>query len=81
MRRENAALRKLREPPGRLTLDVDRASKNRLKKVNAALKKQGVETSRLRDLAQAAGDQLNEVLGGRQGNMRPGFNLANNLAQ
>jgi hypothetical protein len=56
MSRENEALRKLREPPGGLDLDLDRATKNRLKKVNAALKKQGVEPSQLRDVVRATGD-------------------------
>ena len=81
MSRENEAFRKLREPPGGLDLDLDRATKNRLKKVNAALKKQGVEPSQLRDVVRATGDRLNEVLNGQRGTVRPGFNLANNLTQ
>jgi hypothetical protein len=51
------------------------------KKVNAALKKQGVEPSQLRDVVRTTGDKLNEVLGGQRATARPGYNLANNLAQ
>ena len=81
MRRENEALRKLREPPGGLDLDLGQALKSRLKKVNAALKKQSVEPSQLRDVVRTTGDKLNEVLGGQRATVRPGYNLANNLAQ
>jgi hypothetical protein len=81
MRRENDAFRRLREPPAGLDLDLDRATKNRLKKVNAAVKKLGVEPSQLRDVVRATGEKLNELLSEKRNMVRPGFNLANNLTQ
>ena len=78
---ENKALRRLREPPRGLDLDLDRAIKNRLKKVTAALKKQGVQPEQLRNIIRATGNKLNEVLGGQQGTVQPRFNLADNLTQ
>jgi hypothetical protein len=81
MSRESKALRRLREPPGGLELDLNRANRNRLKKVNAALKKQGVQPEQLRGIIRASGEKLNEVLGGQRGTVQPGFNLANNLTE
>jgi len=81
MRQENTALRDLREPPGGLSLDFDKANKARKKKIDSLVKKFGFNPQQVRDIGRSTGDKLREVLGTPAGTVTPGFNLAQNLSK
>lgn len=81
MLREKRALMALREPPGGLKLDVAGAHKARRKRIDAVVRKLGIDARVLHDIRDATNGKLAAALGQPAGTVTPGANLHHNLAQ
>ena len=81
MTTENKALRDLREPPGGLTLEFDKANQARKKKIESLIKEMGIDPERLRDVTGSFNEKLIEALEDPGSKVSPGYNLSHNLSQ
>lgn len=81
MLQESNALRVLREPPGGLGLDVARANKARKKRIDAVVRKLGIDPKVLQSIHDATRAKLAAVLGQRNATVTPGANLHHDLAK
>lgn len=81
MQRERRALQSLREPPGGLGLDLDRANRARKRRMDAVVRRLGADPKVLRVIGAAAAERIAAGLGVPAGTVTPGFNLPANYGR